>query len=142
MGGMNNLAAIGLNMAMTQEAQRKRQREERKARKQKIAELDRKTAQAQADELDSLAARVAAARARAGASGTGATGGAIDALVRGLERDSEQQISGLIGERNRQVARLSQSSQKSKQGGLLGLASVLPGFPSSSSGMRKRSLLD
>ena len=141
MGGMNNLAAIGMNMALTQEARRRDDRRARKERTRKIAELDEKTAKAVRSEHDALAARIASARARAGAAGTGTTGGAIDALVRGLEQETETDIAGLMQERRNRVEGLLQSSASGRKRNLLDFASVLSGFPAKR-GRGYRSLLD
>ncbi|MEZ5823456.1 MAG: hypothetical protein R3C97_01545 [Geminicoccaceae bacterium] len=141
MGGMSNLATIGMNMALTQEAWRKEDRKTRKATDRQLTEIDEKTAQAERKKRDALAARIASARARAGAAGTGTTGGAVDALVRGLEQETDEDIRGLRDQRKRSVQELLQKSGSGSRRSLLDLTAAIPGLtPKRSSGYR--SLLD
>lgn len=90
MGGLGNLATLGLNLALQQQAQRRRSsrlaREERAQRRElaaRLAEQQRRT-----EEI--LREQLARSRARAGAAGV-ATGASFDAILRGLRSRAQQE---------------------------------------------------
>ncbi len=91
MGGLSNLAVMGLNLALQAEAMRRSDRrlrkEERARRKQLVARLEAE----RREEAERLARRMAAERARAGAAGV-AAGASFEAVLKGLERASEEAI--------------------------------------------------
>jgi hypothetical protein len=89
MGGLNSLASLGLNVALGQEAATRESRELKKERDRQIASIMRDTGEAERQQAATLRRRQASERARAGATGTATTGGSIDAILRGLERDAE-----------------------------------------------------
>jgi hypothetical protein len=88
MGGLSNLATLGLNIALQQQAQRRRAariaREEKAQRQELVARLAEQ--QRRTNEL--LREQLARARARAGAAGV-ASGASFDALLRGLQQQAD-----------------------------------------------------
>ncbi len=89
MGGLSSLASLGLNVALGQEAARRENRNLKKERDRQIEAITRDNREAERKQADALRRRQASERARAGATGTATTGGSIDAILRGLEREAE-----------------------------------------------------
>lgn len=89
MGGLNSLASLGLNVALGQQAARRESRDLKKERDRQIEAIMRDNRDAERKQADALRRRQASERVRAGATGTATTGGSIDAILRGLEREAE-----------------------------------------------------
>ena len=89
MGGVSSLANLGLNVALSQQAAQKKNRDLEKDRDRQIAAIMRDDREAERQQASALRRRQASERARAGATGTATTGGSIDAILRGLEREAE-----------------------------------------------------
>jgi hypothetical protein len=89
MGGFSSLANLGLNVALSQQAAQKQNRDLQKDRDRQIAAIMRDDREAERQQASALRRRQASERARAGATGTATTGGSIDAILRGLEREAE-----------------------------------------------------
>lgn len=89
MGGLSSLANLGLNVALSQQAAQRESRDLKKERDRQIAAIMRDNREAERKQADALRRRQASERVRAGATGTATTGGSIDAILRGLERDAE-----------------------------------------------------
>jgi len=89
MGGFSSLASLGLNMALGQEAARRESKDLKKERDRQIAAIMRDSQESERQQAIALRRRQASERARAGATGTATTGGSIDAILRGLEREAE-----------------------------------------------------
>jgi hypothetical protein len=106
MGALTSLATTGLNLALAQRASRAEAKELERERDQRIKAIRREDAALGAESARALERRIAQERARAGAAGVGVSGGAIDAILRGLgaseareaaERDahSRERIDGI-----------------------------------------------
>lgn len=89
MGGYSSLANLGLNMALSQQAAKKKNQDFQEDRDRRIASIMRDDREAERQQANALRRRQASERARAGATGTATTGGSIDAILRGLEREAE-----------------------------------------------------
>ena len=89
MGGLSSLASLGLNVALGQEAARRENRDLKKERDRQIEAIMRDNREAERQQASALRRRQASERVRAGATGTATTGGSIDAILRGLEREAE-----------------------------------------------------
>jgi septal ring-binding cell division protein DamX len=89
MGGLNSLASLGLNLALGQEAARRENRNLKKERDRQIEAIMRDNRQTERQQTNALRRRLASERVRAGATGTATTGGSIDAILRGLEREAD-----------------------------------------------------
>ncbi len=92
MGGMNSLAGVGLNLALGQQAMRQESKEAKAERDRQIAAIMRSSTENERLQADALRRRLASERVRAGAAGTATTGGSIDAILRGLEREAELDV--------------------------------------------------
>ncbi|MEZ5857593.1 MAG: hypothetical protein R3D28_01060 [Geminicoccaceae bacterium] len=90
MGGLNSLASVGLNLALGQQAMRQESKEAKAERDRQIAAIMRSSSNNDRLQANALRRRLASERVRAGAAGTATTGGSIDAILRGLEREAEQ----------------------------------------------------
>ncbi|MBK8909009.1 MAG: hypothetical protein KDG49_20625 [Geminicoccaceae bacterium] len=90
MGGLNSLASVGLNLALGQQAMRQESKEAKAERDRQIAAIMRSSSNNDKLQANALRRRLASERVRAGAAGTATTGGSIDAILRGLEREAEQ----------------------------------------------------
>lgn len=88
MGALNSLAALGLNAALNQQAQRSESRDLRKQQERQIREIQLRDTEERRQQERTLQRRIAEERARAGAAGVGSTGGSADAIVRGLAEES------------------------------------------------------
>jgi hypothetical protein len=88
MGAYSSLAALGLNAVLSQRAQRAEAKDLRKEQQRQIREIQLRDAEERRQQEQTLQRRVAEERARAGAAGVGSTGGAADAIVRGLAEES------------------------------------------------------
>jgi len=89
MGGFSSLANLGLNVALSQQAAQKQNKDLQKDRDRQISAIMRDNREAERQQATALRRRQASERARAGATGTATTGGSIDAILRGLEREAE-----------------------------------------------------
>lgn len=89
MGGLSSLASLGLNVALGQEAAKRENRNLKKERDRQIEAIMRDNRDAERQQASALRRRQASERVRAGATGTATTGGSIDAILRGLERETE-----------------------------------------------------
>jgi len=89
MGGLSSLANLGLNVALSQQAAQRQNKDLEKERDRQIAAIMRDNREAERQQAGALRRRQASERARAGATGTATTGGSIDAILRGLEREAE-----------------------------------------------------
>ncbi len=89
MGGFSSLANLGLNVALSQQAAQKQNKDLQKDRDRQIAAIMRDDREAERQQASALRRRQASERARAGATGTATTGGSIDAILRGLEKEAE-----------------------------------------------------
>lgn len=89
MGGFSSLANLGLNVALSQQAAQKQNKDLQKDRDRQIAAIMRDDREAERQQASALRRRQASERARAGATGTATTGGSIDAILRGLEREAQ-----------------------------------------------------
>lgn len=88
MGALNSLAAIGLNTALSRQAQKSQDNELRREQNRQLREIQLRDAEDRRLQEQTLGRRIAEERARAGAAGVGSTGGSADAIVRGLVEES------------------------------------------------------
>lgn len=88
MGALNSLAAVGLNAALSRQAQKSQDKELRQDQSRQLREIQLRDAEERRLQEQTLKRRIAEERARAGAAGVGSTGGSADAIVRGLIEES------------------------------------------------------
>ena len=138
MGGMNSLASLGLNVALGQEAARRENQDLKKERDRQIAAIMRDNREAERQQATALRRRQASERARAGATGTATTGGSIDAILRGLEREADLDNAARRETTNARVTQIRDSFGTRSRNNLLTTSNRLLGGSSSIVG---RSLL-
>jgi len=85
MGAYSSLATLGLNLALSQAAQRSRSDQLGKQEDQQASDILASDAATRQQQAADLAQRMAAERARLGAAGVGTTGGSADAVLSGLQ---------------------------------------------------------
>jgi hypothetical protein len=88
MGALSSLATVGLNMALSGQAQKSQDKQLKAQRDQQIQQIQLQSAEDKRTSDAALKRRLAEERARAGASGVGGSGGSADAVLRGLEEES------------------------------------------------------
>jgi hypothetical protein len=123
MGALSSLATLGLNLALSRQAQRAEDKQQRSAAAQQIERIrldsagDRQRAEAE------LRRRIAAERARAGAAGVALTGGSADAVIRGLEEESRAEEAARAAEDEARVAAIRDSLGQRRRRNLLDFTS-------------------
>lgn len=134
MGGLSNLATLGLNIALQQQAQKRRaariSREAQAQRQELVARLAEQ--QRRTDEL--LREQLARARARAGAAGV-ANGASFDAILRGLEQQADASKSAAQAEFAADLNRLRERLTLARRRNLLEAGDRL--FDSFADGLRR-----
>jgi len=138
MGGLSSLASLGLNVAMGQQASRRENRDLKKERDRQIEAIMRDNREAERKQADALRRRQASERARAGATGTATTGGSIDAILRGLEREADLDTNARRNVANARVEQIKDTFGTRRRNNLLGATNRLLGSSASTFG---RSLL-
>jgi hypothetical protein len=88
MGALNSLATLGLNLALSQQAQQAESKELRQERDRQLQAISLRDAQDQRQQEQSLRRRLADERARAGGTDVGSSGGSADAILAGLVEES------------------------------------------------------
>ena len=137
MGNSRSLATLGVNLALSQQAQQREQQRLDRDRDRQVADIRRRDAEATRAEDQALRQRLARERARAGASGTGLTGGSIDALLRGLEASSSADRAARQNRTQQQVESIRDSFADRQRRNLLSLTSRFVGGGSRSSSSRR-----
>jgi len=145
MGGLSSRASLGVNLAMSQQARKKEKKALEKERDRKLRDIRERDAGAERDRRQALRERQAQQRARAGASGIASTGGSIDAVLRGLEKESEHERSDRQRDTARQIEALREAHSRKSRRNLLDFSSRFVGSAGRSlRGLARgrRSLLD
>jgi septal ring-binding cell division protein DamX len=138
MGGLSSLASLGLNVALGQEAAKRESKELKKERDRQLAAIMRDSQEVERQQANALRRRQARERARAGATGTATTGGSIDAILRGLEREAELDGAARRAATNARVQQIRDTFGTRRRNNLLTTTNRLLGGSASSIG---RSLL-
>ena len=94
MGALSNVATLGLNFALAQQAARQQSGDINRERDRQIREIQARNEEERRRRQEELRRRLAAQRARAGAAGVGG-GGSAQAVLRGLteEAEADQELS-------------------------------------------------
>ncbi|MFO1073600.1 MAG: hypothetical protein U1E17_13180 [Geminicoccaceae bacterium] len=119
MGALNSIAALGLNAALSQRAQSSRDDDLQKQQARQLRILQLRSAEDQRQQDQALQRRIAQERARAGAAGVGSTGGAADAIVRGLTEEADQATAARGQLLNEQTDAVRDSFRQRRQRNLL-----------------------
>ena len=141
MGALDSLATVGLNMALGQQAQSAASGQLKQERDRQIREIRLRDQEGERQEALLLRRRLAEERARAGAAGVGSSGGAADAILRGLVQESSAQDAARAEESAVQINELRRTTSTRQRRNLLDLAErwMGGGTPLGGSG---RNLLD
>jgi hypothetical protein len=138
MGALNSLATLGLNLALSQQAQQAQGKELSHDRDRQIQALRLRDGEERRQQELALRRRLAEERARAGGAGVGATGGSADAILQGLVQESRQLDAARSRETGQRMDDLRQSYDGRRRRSLLDFA----GRAVSLGGRSSRSLLD
>lgn len=143
MGGLNSLAGVGLNLALGQQAMRQANKEAKAERDRQVASIMRSSAENDRLEASALRRRLASERARAGAAGTATTGGSIDAILRGLEREADLDTRARRDTTARRIGEIDDTFSARRSSNLLTMTNRILGSVAGSSGSRsnRRSLI-
>ncbi len=119
MSSMSSIASTGLNMALTHEAYKRQNKKVGNEREERIAALQARDAALEKEAQKALRARLAAARARAGGAGIATSGGSIDAVLRGLEREVADKGAARAASSSGQIAGLRDAARDKQRRNLL-----------------------
>lgn len=141
MGALSNLATVGLNLALAQQASQRESSDINRDRDRQIREIQERNEEETRRAREALRRRLATQRARAGAAGVG-RGGSARAVLRGLTEEVETARQASDQTAARQIAELRRRAGSARQRNLLNLVG---GATRSSLGLlggSSRSLLD
>jgi hypothetical protein len=143
MGAFTNLATLGLNFALAQQAARQESGDINRERDRQIREIQARNQEERRQQQEALRRRLAAQRARAGAAGVGG-GGSAQAVLRGLTEEADAAQDASNDAAAARIADLRRRASRARERNLLDLAgdatrSTLGVF---GGGVGRRSLLD
>lgn len=143
MGALSNLATLGLNFALAQQAARRESGDISRERDRQIRDIQARNEEERRRQQEALRRRLAAQRARAGAAGVGG-GGSAQAVLRGLTEEAEAAQGASDATAARRIAELRRRAGRARERNLLELVG---GATRSSLGLlgggsSRRSLLD
>ncbi|HMR32066.1 MAG TPA: hypothetical protein PKA13_12730 [Geminicoccaceae bacterium] len=145
MGALTSLATTGLNLALSSQAQKSQDQQLKAQRDQQIQQIQLQSAEERRQGESALKRRLAEERARAGASGVGGSGGSADAVLRGLEEESQVVQAARDAEDAQRIAAIRDTFSERRKRNLLDFSSQWLNAGSrglgGSSG-RSRSLID
>ena len=142
MGAYTSLATLGLNLALSQAAQRSRSDQLGKQEDQQASDILASDAATREQQASDLAQRMAAERARLGAAGVGTTGGSADAVLSGLQDQGDLAQQALDAQTTSRLDQVQQSFDQRQRSNLLDFSNQWLGAGSSLLGGAGRSLLD
>ena len=120
MGALTNLATLGLNFALAQQAVRQESGDINRARDREIREIQARTEEERRRQQEALRRRLAVQRARAGAAGVG--GGSAQAVLRGLTEEAAAAQEASDAEAAQRIADLRRRASSARERNLLELA--------------------
>ena len=120
MGALSNLATVGLNFALAQQAARQDSGDINRERDRQIREIQARNEEHRRRQQETLRRRLAAQRARAGAAGVGG-GGSAQAVLRGLTEEAEADQAAEDDAAARRIADLRRRASQARERNLLEL---------------------
>jgi hypothetical protein len=143
MGAFTNLATLGLNFALAQQAARQESGEINRERDRQIRDIQARNEEERRRQQEALRRRLAAQRARAGAAGVGG-GGSAQAVLPGLTEEAEAAQQASDDAAGARITDLRRRASQARERNLLDLAgdatrSTLGVF---GGGLSRRSMLD
>lgn len=144
MGSLTSLASLGLDLALTRQAQKADAKRLDKDRELQLRDIMAKDAEARRSQESTLQRRLAQERARAGAAGVGGSGGSADAVLRGLEEESRLSQAADGDQAQRRLDAVRDTFGQRRQQSLLDYSSrwLNLGSQAAGGGSGRRSLLD
>jgi hypothetical protein len=121
MGALSNLATVGLNFALAQQAARQDAGDINRERDRQIREIQGRSEEERRRREVALRRRLAAERARTGAAGVGG-GGSAQAVLRGLTEEAEATQDASDDAAARRIADLRRRASVARERNLLDLA--------------------
>jgi hypothetical protein len=143
MGALSNLATLGLNFALAQQAARQESGDINRERDRQISEIQARNEEERRRQQEALRRRLAAQRARAGAAGVGG-GGSAQAVLRGLTEEAAAVQGASDEEAARRISDLRRRASSARERNLLELAggATRSTLDLLGAGSSRRSLLD
>lgn len=143
MGALSNLATLGLNVALAQQAARQQSGDISRERDRQIREIQARNEEERRRQQEALRQRLAAQRARAGAAGVGG-GGSAQAVLRGLTEEAEAAQEASEEAAVRRIADLRRRASQARERNLLELVggATRSSLGLLSGGSGRRSLVD
>ena len=123
MGALTSLATTGLNLALSNQAQKSQDKQLKAQRDQQIQQIQLQSAEERRQGESALKRRLAEERARAGASGVGGSGGSADAVLRGLEEESQAVQAARDAEDAQRIAAIRETFGERRKRNLLDFGS-------------------
>ena len=142
MGALSSLATVGLNLALADQAQKRRAREIDTKRDENIEKIELQDAEERRRAAERLRRQLAAQRARAGAAGIGSSPTSA-AVLRGLVQEAAATEQALRNESTQAIEAINRDARNARRASLLDLAGrTSRNSLSQLGGSRRNSLLD
>jgi hypothetical protein len=141
MGALTNLATVGLNFALAQQAVRQDSGDINRQRDRQIREIQARNEEQRRRQQEALRRRLAAQRARAGAAGVGG-GGSAQAVLWGLTEEAEAAQEASDQTAARRIGDLRRRASEARERNLLELVGGASRSAVGLLGRGSRSLLD
>lgn len=121
MGALGSLATVGLNLALADQAQKRRSRSINAERDERIGTIERRNTEEQRKIAERLRRQLASQRARAGAAGIGGSASS-NAILRGLIEDASVDEQLQQQEASQSIASINRNARNARRNNLLNLA--------------------
>lgn len=142
MGALSSLATVGLNLALADQAQKRKVQEIDIQRDEDIEKIELKDTEELRRATERLRRQLAAQRARAGAAGVGGSATST-AVLRGLVQEAAATEQALRNESAQAIESINRDARNARRSSLLDLAGrTSQNSLSQLSGSRRNSLLD
>ncbi len=144
MGAYSSLATLGLNLALSQQAQQAQSKELRQERDRQLQSIQQRDGEERRQQELALRRRLAEERARAGGAGVGSSGGSADAILQGLVEESRLLDAARSRETQQRIDDVRSTYEQRRKRSLLDFAgrSSALGSRQARSSRSGRSLLD
>jgi hypothetical protein len=119
MGAYSSLASLGLDLALSQAGQQERSSQLARQEGQQVDDIVASDAVAQQQQAAGAAQRLAAERARLGAGGVDTTGGSADAVLSGLQDQSDLAQQALDAQTTSRLDQVQQTFDQRQRANLL-----------------------
>ena len=144
MGSVSSLASLGLNLALQRQAQRAQDKNLEQDKQQQLRDIMAKDTETRRQQDAALQSQLARTRARFGAANVGGTGGSADAVLAGLQQESQLEQAAQSDATSRRLALVNDTFANRQRQNLLDSTSRWLDLGSSALGVQpaRRSLLN